>query len=527
MPTGLTVSLSQLVTRLSPILTHSDEVILNVDDPVSTFTLYDANDSNPIPKHALVLGIGVVTDEHARALARAGSVATAIIVRESVTADPAIAAALGAEAQLLVLRNEATWSQLVTTLTFVFGFTQPTPDTVAMGDAETDMFTLANSVASLVGGPVTIEDLSFRILAFSSDQAEADEARALSVLGHQVPEAYSTPLHEQGIMRTIYQSPTPVFLDDFGPAIRPRVVMRLQAGGELLGSVWIVIDEHLSEQRQRGLIEAANVIALTMLRIRMTQDSTTRLRTSRILALLDGGSSALETARTARLPLDSLVVLALGLPLHDSDPHAEFELQRLASSLAMHLQSVGPNATVSLLGDVVYAVLPLEPGATTRRAHAIADDFLSRVSGSHGVLIGVGSSVGVRELPTSRQEADRVLRVLRHREGRGPAAATAEDVFIESLLLQMSDLIEDSSDTVSGPLQALIQYDTENKTQLVETLRIWLNRFGDVAAASDELMIHKNTFRYRLKRLSELAGIDLEDPEHRFGLMLQLRLFSV
>ncbi|MGW0586077.1 helix-turn-helix domain-containing protein, partial [Streptomyces sp. NPDC002920] len=36
-----------------------------------------------------------------------------------------------------------------------------------------------------------------------------------------------------------------------------------------------------------------------------------------------------------------------------------------------------------------------------------------------------------------------------------------------------------------------------------------------------------NTFRYRLRRVAEVGGIDLTDPEARFAAMLQLRLHSL
>jgi DNA-binding PucR family transcriptional regulator len=38
--------------------------------------------------------------------------------------------------------------------------------------------------------------------------------------------------------------------------------------------------------------------------------------------------------------------------------------------------------------------------------------------------------------------------------------------------------------------------------------------------------VHVNTFRYRLRRLAEVSGIDLTDPEQRFAAMLQLRVLS-
>ena len=44
-----------------------------------------------------------------------------------------------------------------------------------------------------------------------------------------------------------------------------------------------------------------------------------------------------------------------------------------------------------------------------------------------------------------------------------------------------------------------------------------------MAAASAAMFVHANTFRYRLRRLTEVSGIDLTDPEQRFAAMLQLR----
>jgi DNA-binding PucR family transcriptional regulator len=47
-----------------------------------------------------------------------------------------------------------------------------------------------------------------------------------------------------------------------------------------------------------------------------------------------------------------------------------------------------------------------------------------------------------------------------------------------------------------------------------------------VIAASAAMYVHPNTFRYRLRRLAEVGGIDLSDPDARFSVMLQLRIFT-
>lgn len=95
-----------------------------------------------------------------------------------------------------------------------------------------------------------------------------------------------------------------------------------------------------------------------------------------------------------------------------------------------------------------------------------------------------------------------------------------------SLLLELRDLVAARGDRPTGPVARLFAYDAEHNTNLVDTLRAWLDAFGDVMAAATSLYIHPNTFRYRLRRLSEVSGIDLTDPESRFAAMLQLRVVA-
>ena len=51
-----------------------------------------------------------------------------------------------------------------------------------------------------------------------------------------------------------------------------------------------------------------------------------------------------------------------------------------------------------------------------------------------------------------------------------------------------------------------------------------LDALGDVRLAADLVGVHPNTFRYRLRRLGALAGIDLDDPVERLVAHLQLHL---
>jgi len=52
----------------------------------------------------------------------------------------------------------------------------------------------------------------------------------------------------------------------------------------------------------------------------------------------------------------------------------------------------------------------------------------------------------------------------------------------------------------------------------------WLDAMGDVRAAAEVLHVHPNTLRYRIRRASELTGLDWADPRTRLLAALLLRL---
>ncbi|MDT5202579.1 MAG: hypothetical protein QOH34_4101, partial [Mycobacterium sp.] len=61
---------------------------------------------------------------------------------------------------------------------------------------------------------------------------------------------------------------------------------------------------------------------------------------------------------------------------------------------------------------------------------------------------------------------------------------------------------------------------------LVQTLRAYLDNFGDVAAAAQQLHVHPNTVRYRARRIEKLLSTSLADPDVRLLLSLGLRVLE-
>ena len=522
-------------------------------DEIGGVAIHDPVDEPALPRRALVLGVGVqAPSDTASLLVSLGKhEAAGLVLRSPVTVDEAVAAAVESSGvALLALTRGASWTQLAALLRSLLAEGDVGDDGAETlgGIPSGDLFSVANAVAALIDAPVTIEDRSSRVLAFSGRQDEADRSRVETILGRQVPERYSRLLVERGVFRELYRSDQPVYIEPPSGAVLPdfvlpRAAVAVRAGDEVLGSIWAAVREPLTPDRARAMCDAARLVALHLLRIRAGADVSRRLRADLVSTALEGGTGAFEAVRRLGLADQPVVVLALAV----TDPA---ERARLADALAMHLSAIHPRCAAAPVGDVAYGLIPVVPpgagGGTNTgtgtaegadgtdgelRAVRIATGFLDRVGDRSRPVIGIGQvAFDAAGLPAARACADRVLRVLRAAEAhgagteaKGPRVARLADVHADALLMELRDLAAAHGDRPTGPVARLSAYDAEHGTNLVETLRAWLDAFGDVAAASAAMFVHANTFRYRLRRLTEVSGIDLTDQEARFAAMLQLR----
>ena len=515
-------------------------------DEIGGVAIHNPVDEPVLPRRALVLGIGIRSAQEAADLLTVlgKHEAAGLVLRSPAPLSAEVTAAVETSGvPLLGLTRGASWTQLAALLRSLLseGDIGDDGQETLGGLPSGDLFSVANAVAALIDAPVTIEDRSSRVLAFSGRQDEADQSRVETILGRQVPERYSQLLTELGVFRELYRSEDPVYvvpepdgrLPDF---TLPRAAVAVRAGDEVLGSIWAAVRDPLTPDRARAMRDAARLVALHLLRIRAGADVSRRLRADLVSTALEGGSGAFDAMRRLRLADQPVVVVALAV----ADPA---ERTRLADGLAMHLSAFHPRCAAALVGDVAYGLIPVtgtpasagegggEGGEGEVRAARIAADFLDRVGDRSRSAIGVGQVASdPAGLPAARACADRVLRVLRTQwsadspEASERRVARLSDVHAQVLLMELRDLAAAHGDRPTGPVARLAAYDADHDTNLVATLRAWLDAFGDVAAASAAMYVHVNTFRYRLRRVTEVSGIDLADPEQRFATMLELRV---
>ena len=127
----------------------------------------------------------------------------------------------------------------------------------------------------------------------------------------------------------------------------------------------------------------------------------------------------------------------------------------------------------------------------------------------------VGPALGWAEVPEGVRLAERTAELI----GADPGPVFADDHIAALALRGEPGALEVLSARRLAPLAALRPSQRE---ALLATLESWLRHWGSRTAVAAELFVHPQTVGYRLKRLRELLGDDLDDPAARFELLLAL-----
>ncbi|MFF4198388.1 PucR family transcriptional regulator [Nonomuraea sp. NPDC001831] len=235
---------------------------------------------------------------------------------------------------------------------------------------------------------------------------------------------------------------------------------------------------------------AGSLLTLAMEQGRAQREAGRRLR-SAVLELLLGG--AVEQARAvagtlgARLPGEPLVVLAAG---------------------AAALETLEPHGFTALLDDGAGGLEGGEQVSVCLVSEGGAEKVAREVEGP----VGLSSPCRYGGL---RDALDQARRALAHSDGGMTRFA---DLAGQGLLALLdADALRAFSGALLAPLTAY-----GSRADLVESLRAYLDSNGHWDAAAQRLGVHRHTLRYRMRRVAELLGRDLDDPGVRAELWLAL-----
>ncbi|GAB2905404.1 PucR family transcriptional regulator [Nonomuraea fastidiosa] len=340
-----------------------------------------------------------------------------------------------------------------------------------------DLQEIVDEIAARLGASATLEDRSFRLLAYGAQHGDIDTVRQESILRRRATGEVREYFERYGIARASGPVRIPA---DAELKVLARVCWPLRHADVTYGYLWLLDSGELTDER---LASAAPLVA----------------------------RAAAALAQEARSRQD----LGYGLrALLSADPEER---------ASVSLEVTGPVTAIAVREspERVAALWTLPRGVLARTGSPVAllapshlaEEVARTVQGAYGTAAGVGAP---RDDPgeawLSWREARQALRVAEHFPRHAPIARW-EDLGVHRLLARLSQ----------ADLRELAAEAAALDAELAHTVEVYLDRGGHVQQTAAQLGVHRQTLYYRLAKAERLTHRDLSDGDDRLAVHLALK----
>jgi sugar diacid utilization regulator len=355
---------------------------------------------------------------------------------------------------------------------------------------------IAKALHELTGMPVAIEDRYGNLAAWAGP-------------GQPSPYPKESFAKREHLLRRLMRDSKPVRDGE-------RLILLASPRSDVIGVLALVDPGRRADHADLVALEhGATVLSMELARLRGIADTELRLRRDLVHDLLDGTDDASALSRAEALDYDlrrpHRVVIVEGkgrARAHDALLSAVRRAMRKTRQEGL-VENWSGNVAIVTAGQADWEQL--------RRA------IMSDLGGQSHIGVG-GTCARPSELPRSLREAGLALR-LQKTLLPGSGACEYPRLGIFRMLAAIPDLT-DVEEFVRDWLGSLLDYDARRKAELVRTLTQYLEHGGNYDATAAELSVHKSTLKYRLQRIRELTGVELNDPDVHFNLQLATRAWG-
>ncbi|MFF5659509.1 PucR family transcriptional regulator [[Kitasatospora] papulosa] len=368
---------------------------------------------------------------------------------------------------------------------------------------------LVDEISALLNAPATLENRDFGLVAFgahdSDDDTAMDPVRTRSILTRRSTPAVRAWFEGFGITRAT--GPVRIPAAPEAGVFRDRVCLPVRHRGVVLGYVWLLDADPgpTDGQLAAAMDVAARIGALLADEERAGTDLSREF--GAVLVAVSGWQrdmavSALREALGA--DADGLHVLVCVTPWEGEAPSA-----RTVPSAAALATVAGPGART--LAALVRLRSPeaLDPATT-------AAERLRSMAGPTATAGLAAARRGLAELADAWQEALSAARAASAESRFGPVtdwSAIGPYRLLAALPRTQGTAPDQAVRTLLAPAHA----------ELARTAEVFLDRAGQASRTASELGIHRQTLYYRLARVQQLTGLDLNDGEDRLLLHMALK----
>jgi sugar diacid utilization regulator len=144
------------------------------------------------------------------------------------------------------------------------------------------------------------------------------------------------------------------------------------------------------------------------------------------------------------------------------------------------------------------------------------------------VSVGIGSfKQDPVQLPEAYSEAGVALEIGHRIHGPSSVSTFGKTGTYKLLFRVLQENPEELEAFYGETLEPVVHYDSRYGTELVQTLITYLGNDASTVRTAGDLFAHRHTIRYRLDRVSELTGFDVDKSEDRERLTLGIKAMQL
>ena len=364
---------------------------------------------------------------------------------------------------------------------------------------------LVEAAAKVFGNPVAVADMGLSMVAVSKELS-CDPEWALVSREGETNDIRQASL--AGDFRRVYSSDKTV-VGEYPGAAQRYLAARVRRGDVILGHALVLErNKPFSDEDVELLPDVCRTFGYELagdVDTDQLSERHGRLFDDLLLGRVVDEDEVSARARRARLRLPDEMCLIVARPVSERG-------QVSARYLRTQLTSAFPGCMGVVRGDDVVAVV------NAHGAREGIESFLSRSVMADSLIVGMSYPfAGLHLLARAFEQALACIRLAPRQTG----VVRYEEVVARHLMERASVAI--SPETFIHPAIArLAELDRSEGTEHLDDLEAYLSCGRNATATARALHVHKNTMYYRLRRIEELAGVDLSDEMTCFALQLSL-----
>lgn len=380
---------------------------------------------------------------------------------------------------------------------------------------------MIDETSDALGFPVDLLDNSFCFIA-TGKNTTSDLRRTYAQPGVRLPVGLLKEIRDSGQMKKLVESADPVLIENrHGDDLFSSWLIPLTSNRVKLGYLAVFCPEIPSEnwfpREYIGYLSyIAGFFSLEINRVNFYTQNRGEVFSYVLSSLLESERTDLDEVRQ-RLKLGGYE-LEKNLYLICVKPSSQRAGKQWSGHVALHLRSLFINSIyVSMDGTLYYLVSRSDSHPVTNYEETVWREYLYSSRLCAGLT---GPFRDFAQIRNRRTEAELALSVCT-RKGRSLVWFQKAQINALSEYLRRQDMREMF---YHRPTIALIEYDREHGSCLVETLQKYLQNPKEPNLICEELHIHKNTLYKRLTKIKEVMGDDFAaaDTIMHFRLTLYL-----